>query len=96
VASDTVSAELSYYGERQMGGGYNSKGGIEFKGVPKNYEVSKNAKKNYYTLRFSISEKSENYQIWLNLFPDLSGTLSINSSQRHPITYYGTLKKEKS
>ncbi len=95
VAGDTVSANLPYFGERQMGGGYNSSTGVEFGGVPKEYVVSKNAKKNYYSIRFSISEKSENYQVFLNLFPDLSGTITINSSQRNTITYQGNIKKNK-
>lgn len=96
VAGDTVSANLPYFGERQMGGGYNSSTGVKFEGIPKKYEVSKNVKKNYYSIRFSISEKSENYQVFLNLFPDLSGTITINSSQRNAVTYFGYIKKDKS
>ncbi len=92
IQEDSVSAYLPYYGERQMGGGYNRNSGIEFKGIPTEYEVSKNTKGNGYMLRFTIAENSENYQVFVNLFPDMSTTISVNSSQRDAISYYGNAK----
>ena len=39
VFGDSVSANLPYYGERQFGGGYGSATGIEFNGIPEDYEM---------------------------------------------------------
>ncbi|MFD0932225.1 DUF4251 domain-containing protein [Psychroflexus salinarum] len=94
---DTVSADLPYFGERQMGGGYSRNTGIEFEGVPKDLEIEKDADKNFYNIKFNISDETENYQIVLKLYPSLDAFININSSQRFPIRYDGTLKaiKEK-
>lgn len=89
---DTVSADLPYFGERQMGGGYNQNTGIEFKGVPKDLEILKKENKNYYTISFNISHETENYQISLKLYPNLNALIYINSSDRFSINYRGKLE----
>ncbi|WP_430966795.1 DUF4251 domain-containing protein [Spongiimicrobium sp. 2-473A-2-J] len=89
VEGDTVSAYLPYFGERQMSGGYNADQGITFKGVPKNFEITKNEKKQRYVMRFQINNKTETYQVNAELFPNLSSTISVNSSQRFVIRYDG-------
>ncbi|MBZ9650489.1 DUF4251 domain-containing protein [Psychroflexus montanilacus] len=89
---DSVSADLPYYGERQMGGGYNSNSGIEFEGVPKNLKIEKEADKNEYSIKFDIKEDSENYQVTLTIYSNLKALINVNSSQRFPIRYDGTIK----
>ncbi len=90
---DTVSAELPYFGERQMGGGYNQDTGIKFKGVPEDLEIINEEDKNHYTINFNISEETENYQISLRLYPNLNALIHVNSSNRFTINYRGNLKE---
>jgi len=89
MEGDSVSANLPYYGERQMGGGYGSNSGIVFKGTPKNLKVVKDNSKQKYDITFNISEEVESYRCRLELFPNKSGSLLISSSQRFTIRYDG-------
>lgn len=92
VEGDSVSADLPYYGERQMGGAYGSTDtGVEFDGVPKKYTVKKNKKKGHYDIRFSISHNSEAYDVTVRLFPNLNAHISVNSNQRNIIRYDGQI-----
>lgn len=93
--NDTVSANLPYYGERQMGGGYNSAGGgIDFKSTPKDLMLTKDEDKDYYLMEFTVRDKdsNENYDVSLTVYPSLSAIINIWSSQRNTIQYNGTLK----
>lgn len=93
--NDTVSANLPYYGERQMGGGYNSSGGgIDFKSTPKDLMLTKDEDKDYYLMEFTVRDKdsNENYDVSLTVYPSLSAMINIWSSQRNTIQYNGTLK----
>ena len=89
---DTVSADLPYFGERQMGGGFNRHTGIKFEGVPRDLEITKDSDTNNYNIQFNINDDSENYQVVLKIYPNRNALTSINSSQRFPIRYDGTLK----
>lgn len=89
---DTVSADLPYYGERQMGGSYNRNTGIEFKGVPKDLKITNDSEKNRYNINFTINDETENYQVSLTLYPNLNALIYVNSSQRNSINYRGNLK----
>ncbi|MBQ4915002.1 DUF4251 domain-containing protein [Maribacter sp. MMG018] len=92
IEGDTVAAHLSYYGERQSGGSYGKDVGIEFKGVPEDYEAIFDSSNNEYTVRFEISEKSENYNVVLTVFPNRNARVYINSSQRNAISYTGDIE----
>lgn len=89
MEGDSVSADLPYFGERQMGGGYDSDTGIKFEGVPDDLKIVKDETKQRYDIRFKIKKKSEVYQVQLEVYPNLNGNLSINSSQRFTIRYDG-------
>jgi len=91
MEGDTISAELPYYGERQMGGGYTSEAGIKFKGIPKNYKEIKDTATQHYRITFQINEASESYMISLTLFPNWSSSIVVNSSQRSSISYLGNV-----
>ena len=46
VKGDSVSADLPYYGERQIAGSYNNRDvGVQFEGLAKDFELSYNDKK---------------------------------------------------
>ncbi len=90
IEGDSVSAYLSYYGERQMGGQYGAVDtGITFNGVPRDFNVVRNDKKNSYSIKFDINDGAEAYQVNMTLFPDLAGSVVINSNQRFSIRYQG-------
>lgn len=92
VIGDSVIAELPYFGERQMGGGYNGRDtGIQFSGIPEEWELIKNEKKQRYDLRFNIINSTESFKVSVTFFPNLTTAININSSQRFPIRYSGSV-----
>ena len=95
IHGDTVKAYLPFYGERRMGGSYGEiRTGIEFNGLPENYEVKK-GKKSGYEISFNIKDKNsrtENYNVNIYLFPNLTSTINIRSSHRFNIRYKGNIK----
>ena len=92
VHGDTISGFLPFYGERRLGGSYGTQDvGIKFEGIPSDYEV-KIGKKNVREIRFTIHDKeqrSEEYQIRINIYPNLSANINVNSSHRTSISYRG-------
>ncbi len=98
VQGDTISAYLPYFGERQMGGGYGTSSAIEFKGIPDNLKIEKDNKKQLYRIRFNIQgDKTETYNVVIDLYPNKTSFINVNSSQRFPIRYQGNvaaIKKE--
>jgi hypothetical protein len=100
MENDTISAYLPYFGERQMGGGYNGTDGIaiQFNGVPSDLAVE-HGKNNTYDIYFDISDEkssSERYSVYVKVYSNLTSSIRINSNQRFPISYRGNItKKEK-
>lgn len=93
VKSDTVTANLPYYGERQMGGGYNTRdNGIIFETVPENLKINYNEAKAQYEIKFSANQNSESYNVNLVVYPNLTSIININSNQRFSISYEGRIK----
>lgn len=92
VNGDSISADLPYFGERQMGGGYNSESGIVFNDIPSRYKEEYDTTKNEMRITFTISEMTESYRVTMNIFPTKKATLIINSAQRFPIRFLGELE----
>ncbi len=92
VMGDSIALHLPYYGERHMSGDYTARNGIQFKGVPENLEIIKDGEKQSYKLKFTLNYKKEVYRVRADLFPDLSGIVTIYSSARSRIRYQGTIK----
>ncbi len=96
VVDNHVEADLPYFGERQMSGGYDTKRtGIQFEGAPENFQIEPNSKTKGYTMRFSINNGTENFQVIAQLFPSRSSSLNITGSHRGQIWYDGTLSEYK-
>lgn len=91
IKEDSVFANLAYYGERHIGGGYTNNTGIDFKGVPENIEITKDEITHNYTIKFSINDKSENFMVITKVATNLTSTVNITSSHRSRITYSGDL-----
>ncbi|SIQ62158.1 DUF4251 domain-containing protein [Maribacter ulvicola] len=92
IFGDSVSADLPFFGERQFGGGYGTDTGIEFNGLPESYSQEFNSNKQKYTIRFQISDTSDLYTIYMEVFPNQNAVVSINMANRNPIRFNGTIK----
>ncbi|WP_339627358.1 DUF4251 domain-containing protein [uncultured Maribacter sp.] len=92
VFGDSVSANLPYYGERQFGGGYGSATGIEFNGIPEDYEQTFDTDKGKYTISFNISDKSDRYYVMMAIFPSKSTTVAVSLNNRNSIRYEGAIE----
>lgn len=92
IKGDSVITNLPYWGERQMGGGFNQNGGIEINGLVEELTVDKNEKKNNYTIYFKARNQSENYQVYVQLFPRMVADIQVVSTQRFTIGYQGSVK----
>ncbi|MGS2739903.1 DUF4251 domain-containing protein [Sinomicrobium sp. M5D2P17] len=91
IKGDSVKAELPYFGERQMGGGYNPDGeGIKFDTKISDWEMNYIAKKKLYRIKFKTRKNSESFNVILEMYPNKRTMLMINSTQRNPISYEGT------
>jgi len=92
IIKDSLSIRLPYFGVRQMGGGYNTdNAGINFDGIPSNFKSSFNSKKNIYQYNFDVRNKTESFQIFLVIFPNLSTDIRVNTNQRTSISYQGNV-----
>lgn len=90
VMGDSVAVYLPYFGERQMGGGYDNDGpGIQFEGVPEDMEIKKDDEKQRYNIRFKMTDDAETFNVNMTLFPNLNSMINVNSSHRLPISYSG-------
>lgn len=90
---DSISADLPYYGERQIGGGYNSDQSIVFDDKPKDLVIEKNEEKNFYNIEFSINKDTESYKVNLKIYPNLKADIFVNSSHRLGINYGGRVEE---
>ena len=92
IKDNIVKAFLPFYGERRQGSAYRSdKMGIEFEGVPQDFKTNI-GKKNSYEIRFKIKDKnysSESYMVYVQVFPNLSSSINVNSSHRSSISFRG-------
>lgn len=92
IKGDSIYAELPFFGERRMGGGYNSRDtGIHVKDLAKNYKVT--TKRGMYVITFSAKDKQGNeaYDFIINLSPNLNADFSVNSTQRTVIQFRGAV-----
>ena len=93
MEGDTISAYLPYFGERQMGGGYsNDDNAIQFKGIPKNYEISEDKKTGSKEISFNINNRTESFRVFITLSPNLTSNINVNSTKRFTIRYRGEVE----
>jgi len=95
VYGDSISIDLPYYGERQIAGGYNTRrGGIVWKGIPDDFEVIKNEKKQRHLIKFSVNDIQESYRVIITLYPNWQSDVNITSSHRTAIRYKGAISRK--
>jgi hypothetical protein len=93
---DSIFVRLPYFGTRTGAGGYGTENSIAFDGLTSNYSAKYNAKKKAHIIDFEfVTNKRELYNLQLTLYGNLSTYLSLNSSNRSPISYTGHVKELK-
>ncbi len=89
---DSIIAQLPYFGERRLGGGYNlSNTGVNFKNIPTDFELVFDEKRKGYVIDFSINNGTENYNVSGIFYPNKTANIFVNSTQRMAIRYSGDL-----
>jgi hypothetical protein len=96
LVGNSVKANLPFFGERRMGGGYNqNQTGIEFDGIAQDLSISDMKKGDGKTIRFNIKEKTESYQVIAQLYPGGTARLTVSSSHRTNMWYQGNVSEYK-
>ncbi len=90
ISNGKATADLPYFGVAQNPG-YGGDGGVYFDATPINYQVEENDKKRKINVKFRMKEKMETYDCLLTVNSAENVTLSITSSRRSSITYYGSV-----
>ena len=93
VSGDSAMARFPYYGERQFPGTYNNiNNALEFVGVPEEFEIS--PKKDGYQMNFVINNGNESFQVSALLLPSNTSSITVASSHRSFIQYYGKVSAD--
>ncbi|MDD7885730.1 DUF4251 domain-containing protein [Flavivirga sp. 57AJ16] len=91
ISKDSVTSFLPYFGERQMQVAYNGgDNAIEFNGVLKDYKAVYN--EDSYSISFQAKSNSENFQVFIKLYPNLRTQMTLNGNSRLSIRYSGHLE----
>ena len=87
--------DLPYYGERQMGGGYNntSDNGITYKGEVNNLKVEFIDKRKVYRIAFNVKNNTESLDFTIELYQNMNTRIQVTSSHRTSISYDGAAEK---
>ncbi|WP_299667182.1 DUF4251 domain-containing protein [uncultured Polaribacter sp.] len=95
IKNDSIHMDLPYYGQQQLGGGYNSDSGVKFEGAIKKEKQLYDKEKEAYVLEYWLNAKNENYSVVLTLFANNKSSLNVNSSHRTNISYDGSWEEYK-
>ncbi len=94
IKGDSITSFLPYYGERRMQVAYNgSDSAIQFNGILEDYIATQN-KDHSYTISFEATSNSENFQVFIKLYPNLKARMTLNGNSRLTISYSGDLDVE--
>lgn len=91
IHNDSIKGYLPYYGERRMGGGYNSSNAVTFNGIARDYKVTTNDKKKRTEINFTIADGTESYDVHLEIYTTGRASIALNSTHRTSIRYDGEL-----
>jgi hypothetical protein len=86
---DLIKSFLPFIGRGFSGIGYGGDEGMKFEGKPTLYQVEK-AKKGY-QIKIEVRGKTDFYSMMLDVYYNGSAYLTINSNNRSPISYDGTI-----
>ena len=94
----TTKGSLPYFGEQRQGGSNygNTNGGVEFEGIPENYELLGKPDKNRVVITFKMDDsgkRTEYYEITIIAFPGGTADIRVFPSQRSTIAYSGNVSR---
>lgn len=92
VKNDTLRSFLPYFGRAFIAPIDPSKGGLEFTSTRFSYEVSPQTK-DHWNITISPNDVSEVQQIIFTIYDNGNADVTINSTHRDPISFYGYLQK---
>ena len=92
ISGDSISSYLPYFGERQMNVDYGGRdSAIQLEGLMENYKA-KSMKNHDYQITFTAKSKSESFDVFITITPNLKSTMILNSVTRRAIRYTGSVK----
>lgn len=90
IMKDSADIFLPYFGVGHANNNYKSgEGGVTFKGVLEEYDVTVNEKKQTHTIKFKARNKIELFEFSLLVYKSGNSTVNVNSSGRSGIRYDG-------
>jgi hypothetical protein len=89
VQPELIDSQMPFYGTGYSTTGYGSDAGMKFKGKPESFTSEKGKKS--WQIEASVSDQSDIYKIYLEVFPSGSAQLSITSNRRSTISYSGDI-----
>lgn len=93
VQGEEVRVYLPYFGEVRANSPYQTDGGIKYEGPMENYEVEYRDAKRRVVITFEIDRGIENHNFMLSIGKDGSTRVTVISSGRTSISYYGITGK---
>lgn len=90
VKDDKVDSYLPYFGRAYNPSYGSTSSPMIFEGPIENYTVE-DAKKGGYTIKFSTRNENDRLDYTFNIASNGSATLSVNSTNRQHISYYGDI-----
>ncbi|MBT8393621.1 MAG: DUF4251 domain-containing protein [Bacteroidia bacterium] len=94
VMQDSVSAELSYFGELRVVSSTDPRDtGIKFKGESLNFKITKNNKKRRLNIEFDVKSRSDRYNVNMQVYPSKRASIFLSSMNRTSIRYDGEIKE---
>lgn len=94
MINDSIDVYLPFYG-RAYNAAYGGSGGIECSGNYADYSLKVDEKRQTYIIKFKCKGEGDTYEFSLTVSHSGSGTLSVISTQRAGISYYGQIEQIK-
>jgi hypothetical protein len=91
IKGDSVTTHLPYYGQRQLQVGFGDRGAIKLNTTIQNLKV-KTHKDNSKIFEFSADYESEQIDVFIRIFSNLTTEVVLDSPSRRPIRYSGAVK----
>jgi len=92
---DSLSVYLPYFGTRQVTiNPADTNGAIEFDGIPEDYRVSYNEKRQRSVINFSMDDGTETYNVAITVYSNKRVQVNVNSSFRNSIFYTGIMTEQ--
>jgi len=91
IRDGNAQGDLAYFGQARNIGYDADGGGIKFDGEMTNTSMKVKERKNLVNYSFSVKGTRDQFNCYLTVSPDGSGTLSVSSNLRNTISYQGRI-----